>query len=141
MVGGGWLCLPAALVPLLFLFFFSTHSPPSSTLTLLTAHWWLCDFVHGQLRACRGRETRTRVDLSHLAEFETPTVFDRAFYFHHSIFPRYPKIVKIIICILYIYKNVSTILISAIPICGFDYLVISFQNYRISIYIDNTRRF
>ena len=81
------------------------------------------------------------VDLSCLAEFETPTVFNRAFYFHRSIFSRYHKIVKIIICILYIYKNVSTMLISAIPICGFDYLVISFQNYRISIYIDNTRRF
>ena len=86
-------------------------------------------------------DERRRVDLSRLAEFETPTIFDRAFYFHRSIFSRHPKIVKIIICILYIYKNVSTILISAIPICGFDYLVISFQNYRISIYIDNTRRF
>jgi hypothetical protein len=42
------------------------------------------------------------------AEFQTPTIFDRDFNFHCSIFYRAPKIVKIIIYILYICKSVST---------------------------------
>ena len=46
-----------------------------------------------------------------LSEFETPTIFDRDFDFHRSIFYRAPKIVKIIIYIFYICENVSTILI------------------------------
>ena len=50
-------------------------------------------------------------DLSSLAEFQTPTIFDRDFDFHRSIFYRAPKIVKIIIHILYICENVSKILI------------------------------
>ena len=50
-------------------------------------------------------------DLSRLAEFQSPTIFDRDFDFHRSIFDRAPKIVKIIIYIFYICENVSTILI------------------------------
>jgi hypothetical protein len=65
--------------------------------------------VCGRLRACSGRERR--VDLSRLAEFQTPTIFDRDFDLHRSIFYRAPKIMKIIKYILYIHKNVFTILI------------------------------
>jgi hypothetical protein len=39
-------------------------------------------------------------DLSHLAEFQTPTIFDHDGEFNHSIFYWAPKIIKIIICIL-----------------------------------------
>src|ERR1700734_4169056 len=50
--------------------------------------------VCGRLCACSGRE---RLDVpSRLAEFQTPTIFNRDFYFHRSIFSRSPKIVKII---------------------------------------------
>ena len=49
------------------------------------------------------------ISLSHLAEFQTPTVFDHDFDLHHSIFYNAPKIVKIIIYILYIHRKVSTI--------------------------------
>ena len=58
-----------------------------------------------------------------------------------SIFYRFPKIVKIIIYILCICKNVYKILIWANFICGFVYMVISFQSYKISIYIENARQF
>jgi hypothetical protein len=81
------------------------------------------------------------VDLSRLAEFQTPTIFDHNFDFHCTIFYRGPKIAKMIIYIIYICKNVSTILIQAILICGCVYMVISFQSYKITIYIENTRRF
>jgi hypothetical protein len=63
--------------------------------------------VCGRLRACSGRERR--VDLSRLAEFQTPTIFDRAFDFHRSIFYKPPKIVNIILCAVYIHINVSVI--------------------------------
>ena len=43
--------------------------------------------------------------------------------------------------ILDIYKNVYRILFQAIHICGLVYMVILFQSYKISIYIENTRRF
>ena len=45
---------------------------------------------------------------------------------------------KIIIYILYVHDNVSTILHGAILIHGFDCVIISFQSYRISFYIENT---
>jgi hypothetical protein len=61
--------------------------------------------------------------------------FDCDFNFHHSIFYRSSKIANIIICILYIHKNVFTILIWTILICGFAYVVILFQSCKISIYI------
>ena len=63
--------------------------------------------VCGWLRGCSGH-----VNLSHLArlaEFQTPIILDRDFYFHRSIFYRAHKIVKIIIYTLYVHKNVSTI--------------------------------
>ena len=47
---------------------------------------------------------------SRLAEFQTPTVFDRDFDFHHSIFKKFPKIVKILIYIFDIHENASMIL-------------------------------
>ena len=110
-----WLCSPARSVPFLLLLLFSTHSPPLSTHSQSTPnppYSLLTDrvtVVCGRLRACSGRERR--VDLTRLAEFQTPTIFDRDFDFHRSIFYWAPKIVKIIKYILYIYKNVSTILI------------------------------
>jgi hypothetical protein len=110
-----------------------TPSPPYSPLTSCVT------VVRGRLRGCSGREEC--VHLSRLAEFQTPTIFDRDFEFHRSIFYRPPKIVKIIMYILYIYKNVYGILFQAIHICGLVYMVISFQSYKISIYIENTRRF
>ena len=110
MVGGGGV-LTCYLVPLILLLISFTHpspptpSPPNSPLVGCVA------FV--RLRACSGQETRS-VDLSRLArvaEFQTPTIFDRAFDFHRSRFYRPRKIIKIIIYILYIYKNVSTFFI------------------------------
>ena len=95
--------------------------------------------VYGQLCACSGQERH--IDLLHLAEFQTPTIFDHNFNFHCSIFYRSPKIMKIIVYILSIYKDVSTILIQVAVICGFVYMVISFQSYNISIYIENTHQF
>jgi hypothetical protein len=52
-------------------------------------------FVRGRLCACSGQERL--VDLSRLAEFQTPTIFDRDINLHRSIFYRFPKITKIII--------------------------------------------
>ena len=54
-------------------------------------------------------------NLSHLVEFQTPT---NNFSFHCSIFYSDPKIVKIIIYILYICKNLSTISSESILICA-----------------------
>jgi len=76
-----------------------------------------------------------------LAECQTPTIFDRDVEFHRNIFYRLPKIVKVIMYILSIYKNVYRILLKAIHICGLVYMVISFQSYKISIYIEHTHRF
>jgi hypothetical protein len=63
------------------------------------------------------------------------------FNFRRRIYYRFPKIVKIIICTLYLDENVSIILIYAILICGLCYAIISIQSYRIFFYIENTRRF
>jgi hypothetical protein len=51
------------------------------------------------------------------------------------------KSLKYFFYILYIHENVYYNLIQEIPICGFGYMVISFQSYKISIYIDIPRRF
>src|SRR5882762_6012366 len=113
MVGGGGLYLPGALLLLLV---FSTHSPlPTLLPSLLTPNSpdsplvGCVPFVCGQLCACSGRERLRCIDLSRLAEFQTPTVFDRNFYFHRSICYGCFKIVKIIIYTLYMNRNVSTI--------------------------------
>ena len=45
-------------------------------------------------------------------------------------------LIKIIICTLYLDENVSMVLI-----CGFCYVIISFESYRISFYNENTRWF
>jgi hypothetical protein len=74
---------------------------------------------------------RTRsecVDLPRLAEFQTPTIFDRNFDFSRSIFYRCLKIMKIIVYVLYIHNNVFLILLTAILICSIGYIVISFQS-------------
>jgi hypothetical protein len=63
-----------------------------------------CVTVHGWLHGCSGR-----VNLSRLAEFQTPIILDHDFDFHCSIFYRAHKIVKIIIYTLYVHRNVSTI--------------------------------
>ena len=52
-----------------------------------------------------------KTNASTLAEFQTLTVFDRNCDLHRSIFSRSPKIMKTIMYILYIHKNVSMILI------------------------------
>ena len=75
------------------------------------------------------------VELSRLEEFQTPTVFDHDFNFHCNTFHSSPKIMKIIIDILYIHKNVSAVLIWAILICGFGCMIILFQRCRISFFI------
>jgi hypothetical protein len=54
---------------------------------------------------------KRETNLLRLVEFQTLTIFDCDFDFDCSIFYRGPKIVKVIIYILYIYKDVSTILI------------------------------
>ena len=74
-----------------------------------------------------------------LAEFQTPTIFDRDFDFNCRSFHSPSKIMKIIIYILYIYGNVSRISIQAISICGFINVIISFQSCRISFYIEIPR--
>ena len=76
-----------------------------------------------------------------LAEFQTPTIFDCNFYFSCSSVYSSPKIVKIIIYILYIHKNAVAISIWKIPVCGFGYVVILFQSSRIYFYIEIPRRF
>jgi hypothetical protein len=127
MDGGGGLCLPASLCPSYFSLSFLPHSPPIST------HSWpswqptggLCNIRSWSVAACSGRERH--FNLSCLAEFQTLTIFDCDFNFHCSIFYRSHKIAKI--------KNVSTILIQALFICGLIYMVISFQSCKISIYI------
>jgi hypothetical protein len=48
---------------------------------------------------------------------------------------------KLIIYTLYADENVSKLLICVILICECCYVIISFQSYRISFYIENTRRF
>jgi hypothetical protein len=95
--------------------------------------------MSGQLCAHSRREREA--DLSCLAEFQTPTILDHNFDFHHSISYSDLKIVKIIVCILYIWKDVYTILNQEILICGGIYMVISFQSYEISIYIKKMCRF
>src|ERR1700676_468629 len=50
-----------------------------------------------------------RVEERRLAEFQTPTVFNRDFDFHRSICYSHFEIVKIIIYTLYMNSNVSTI--------------------------------
>jgi hypothetical protein len=75
--------LPSPLYPLLTL----PYSPLIGCVT---------SFVVGCVLVVDERE-RERLDLSRLAEFQTPTIFDRDFDFHRSIFYRSPKIVKIII--------------------------------------------
>jgi hypothetical protein len=68
------------------------------------------------------------------AEFQTPTIFDRDFNFHCSIFYRAPKIVKIIIYILYICKSVSTHLNLSnfnLWVCLYGYFVSELQNFHL----------
>jgi hypothetical protein len=58
--------------------------------------WWLVV----ELKARRSAWSR-------LAEFQTPTIFDRGRYFNCSTFYRLPKIVKLITCTRYMNRNVS----------------------------------
>ena len=88
-----------------------------------------------------GRSGHEEYFKSRLAKFQTPTVFDRDLDFYCSTFYRYAEIMKIIIYILYVHKNVSYNLIPEILSCECGYVVISFQSYKISIYIDIPRWF
>jgi hypothetical protein len=81
------------------------------------------------------------IEYSCLSEFQTPTVFNCDFDFPCSTFYRSPKIVKIIIYILYIYENISPILMLAIQICGFGNVINLFQSCRIPFYIKVLHRF
>jgi hypothetical protein len=56
------------------------------------------------------RDERKHVALSRLAEFQTPTAFNRESDFRHSTFCSSLKIVKICICTLYVHNNVPKIL-------------------------------
>src|ERR1700683_915860 len=78
----------------------------------------------------------TRMSLPRLAEFQTPMIFDQDCDFHHRTIFRPPKIMKIIIYILYIHEKVFAMFLQAIPNCGFGYVIILFQSYRISFYIE-----
>jgi hypothetical protein len=129
---GRWWFGCAYLAPLLLLHFFPPTplpsrpipNPPFSPLMGWVKRW----------HACSGRERDA--DLSCLAEFQTPTFLNCNFDFHSSISYSDPKIVKIIVCIHYICKDVSMILNLEILICGGVYMVILFQSYEISIYIE-----
>ena len=98
-----WLCLPStpSASPL-----FPTHCTPLSTHFLHPFDRLGWALVVSCVLVVNERDT----NLSHLAEFQTPTIFNCNFNFHCSIFYRGLKIVKIIIYILYICMNVSTIL-------------------------------
>ena len=73
--------------------------------------------------------------------FKLRPLSNRNFDCHRSICYRSPKIVKLIIYTLNADENVSRILICVILICEVCYVFISFQSYRISFYIENTRWF
>src|SRR5258705_11938276 len=96
MVGGGGLYLPATWCPSCFslsslptlLPSLPTPNPPDSPLMGCVT------FVRGRLRACSGRERC--IDLSRLAEFQTPTIFDRNCNFNRCTRYGPPKIVKMI---------------------------------------------
>jgi hypothetical protein len=51
------------------------------------------------------------MERAHLADFQTPTIFDHNFGFHCSTFYRSHKIMQMIIYTYYIHENVSTILV------------------------------
>jgi len=78
--------------------------PSCFSLSSLAAHWQAVS--PSSVVGCMLVDKR---DMLCLAEFETLTIFNHNFDFHCTIFYRSPKIVKIIIYILQIYKNVSTI--------------------------------
>ena len=110
MVSGGGCAHPATYTPFPTSLF-SLHSLPT-LLSLLLA------FPETQDRSGIGpkvsRLVLNRVEATQrqtpcLAEFQTPTVFDLDFDLHRSIFYDAPKIVEIIICILYIHSNIFII--------------------------------
>jgi|SRR6267154_1486857 len=110
MVSGGGCAHPATYTPFPTSLF-SLHSLPT-LLSLLLA------FPETQDRSGIGpkvsRLVLNRVEATQrqtpcLAEFQTSTVFDLDFDLHHSIFYDASKIVKIIICILYIHSNIFII--------------------------------
>jgi hypothetical protein len=97
MVGGGWLAHLATyiLTHLSISFLLSSHSSPLAPIP--------------SLKPMGGSDNGPKA--LRLVEFQTPTVFDCDFNSHHSLFYWPPKIMKIILYILYVHKNVSTILI------------------------------
>jgi hypothetical protein len=127
------------LAPLLLLLYFQPTplpsllipNPPHSPLI----GWVSPPFVVGCVLVADKRDTST---CCVWWRFQTPTILNRNFNFHCSISYSDTKIMKIIVYILYIYKDVSTILHQTILICGGVYMVISFQSYEISIYIEKT---
>jgi hypothetical protein len=50
------------------------------------------------------------VGLSHLVEFQTPTIFDREFDCHHSTISRLSKVTKILTCTPQMTEDISAIL-------------------------------
>src|SRR6266436_8749602 len=100
MGGWWWLCLPATWCPSCF----SLCSPPTPLPSLPTPNPSYSPLIGlvvcGRLCACSGREKH--VNLTHLAEFQTPTNCNCNFNCYHSIFYRLPKIIKMIICTLYL---------------------------------------
>ena len=98
------------LLPLLHFLFFSTSFLPSlpTPIPLPRTHWCWVSLVRGQSGEVDEADAKSaQVDLSRLAKFQTPNVFDRDFEFYRSMFYRSPKIMKIIIYVFYVHEKVS----------------------------------
>ena len=65
---------------------------------------------------------------------KTLIVFNCNCNFDYNTFYKPPKITIIIIYILYVHENVSTILFQEIQIHEFGYVIILFESYRISFF-------
>ena len=71
-------------------------------------HWCWVSLVRGRSGEVDEVDAKsTHIDLSRLAKFQTPNVFDRDFEICRSTFYRSPKIMKIFIYVFYIHENVS----------------------------------
>jgi hypothetical protein len=138
----GWVCSPCYLLPLLSFLFFSTSFLPSLCPLLYPSPRPIgvgcLLFVVGSDQWMRWRRVRRLVAFSGVSNSDR---FDHDFDFDHSTFYSSRKIVKINIYILYTHKNVSYNLFREILNYGFGYVVLSFQSYKIYIYIDIPRWF
>ena len=131
-----WPSTPAAFPSVLY----PLPSPLFSLPFLPATLWWVAQvsFVRGW---CWCREGNAREMQPRWAEFLTLTFFDRDFDFNHSTFSKARKIMKIIVCVIYIDGNAYKILVWTIVNCVLCCVVVSFQSYKISLFIEYSHRF